>query len=240
MVIMSHEEETVLQLQNFGVAANGHLLIQGLNLTVSAGDIVGLTGQSGCGKTTLLRAIAGLINPAEGEVLFQGRRPGDIGWPKFRRMVSYMDQTSVMLNASVETNLRRPFAYAVSEKPYPEKWALELIDALLLDRSILPQNARQLSVGQMQRVSLIRSIIIEPRVLLLDEPTSAMDDTTKETVERLIVNTVRARNIAALIVTHDTDQAARLCTVRHEMLPYLTEKAREICRMNAPEDINHA
>ena len=168
-----------------------------------------MTGRSGCGKTSLLRAVAGLSEPVQGTVLLQGQPPDATGWPAFRRKVTYVEQMPVMLQGTVRDNLAGPFAYHTARSSYDETKALGLLEALELERSILDQEARSLSGGQKQRVSLARALLIHSDVLLLDEPTSSLDEQSAAAVESTILQACQTRGLAALVVTHSSYQARR-------------------------------
>ncbi len=208
---MNEKENPLLKLSGFAVCAGEVRLLQGIDLEMADGELVALTGPSGCGKTTLLRAVAGLIDPAEGEVLLHGMRPEEIGWPEFRRQVIYIEQNPVLLDLSVHANLARPFLYRVSKNGFPEERAKALLDRLGVGRGRLDQDARSLSVGQQQRVCVIRALLVEPKVLLFDEPTSALDGDAVESMECLIMDIAADVKVSALVVTHDSAQAGRLC-----------------------------
>jgi ABC-type iron transport system FetAB ATPase subunit len=212
----------MLELQNLTVGTNGVLLLERLNLKLNAGELVALNGPSGCGKTTLLRTISGLIDPLNGRVLFQGRTPDDIGWPNFRRQVTMVDQRPVLFDDTVLHNLEKPFGYRTSgTKTFDRELAEELLDRLRVGSHRLTQDARSLSLGQQQRVSIIRLLLASPKVFLLDEPTSALDPSAVSVVENTVVEETRRDGRAALIVTHDKTQANRLCDRVIDLAPHI-------------------
>ena len=134
-----------------------------------------------------------------------------MGWPVFRRHVTFVHQRPVMLNATVEENLRRPLTHRHVAKDFDRDRALTLLRDLALGEEHLPQPARTLSIGQQQRVSVVRALLIEPEVLLLDEPTSALDEDARSGLEDLLRREGHRTGRAALVVTHDREQARRLC-----------------------------
>jgi ABC-type multidrug transport system ATPase subunit len=204
----------VLEIRDLSILAGGKVIQTGISLDIRPGDLVAVTGPSGSGKTTFLRSVVGLQDASAGTVLLQGREPAAWGWPVFRRKVLLVAQQPALFEMTVEENLRRPFTYRSTDRPFPRERAVELLDILAVGADRFDQNARTLSVGQKQRVSLIRALLLEPPVLCLDEPTSALDPDAAERVQRLISAEADARGLAALIVTHNRQQAETWCTRR--------------------------
>jgi ABC-type iron transport system FetAB ATPase subunit len=187
------------------------VLGENLCFEVEPRERVAVTGPSGVGKTTLLRTLAGLVDPLSGEVRLDGRLASEWGYPRYRRAVVYGSQQPVMFGGTVMENLRRPFRYGVSVTSFPEARAEAICRAVGLGDH-LDQPAQELSVGEQQRVALVRCLLLAPRVLLLDEPTSALDSASEAAVEALLLEQSQAGEGASLIVvTHRAEQAARLC-----------------------------
>jgi UDP-glucose/iron transport system ATP-binding protein len=199
------------------VEIDGQILVADLSLSLDAGEVVALSGPSGSGKTTSLRAMAALV-PAQGDLLLEERSPSQWGWPNYRRRVAYVSQRPVVIEGTVADNLALAFEPAsAAGATFDAAAARDLLAALRLDPAMMDQSARTLSEGERQRVALVRSLLVEPRVLLLDEPTSALDEEAVEAVERL----VRRRcdlGVAAIVVSHDSAQRARLATRVQELV----------------------
>ncbi len=200
----------LFEVRDLAVSAGGVPLLAGVGLALEPGEAVGVVGPSGSGKTTLLRALALLSDPVRGEVTLRGRGPADWGYPEWRRRVSLVAQRPELLDDTVRQNLARPFGYRTSLGAFPEERAKRALAELGLDDR-LDQAAPTLSEGQQQRVSLVRALLVEPDVLLLDEPTSALDARAVRAVEALVTRDVSERGAAALVVTHDAEQAERWC-----------------------------
>lgn len=217
-VQQGEDSPPLLRLEGLAVQAGGVPLLRGIDLSLFPGELVALTGPSGCGKTTLLRAICGLNNPLEGRVLLQGKTAENWGWPAFRRQVLLVEQRPLVLEATVEENLKRPFGYrsaVAAGQTFSREAAKRLLERVGLGGGErLSQKARSLSVGQQQRLCLVRALLLEPLVLLLDEPTSALDTDAATVVELLIREYATERGMAALLVTHDTRQADTWCDRR--------------------------
>jgi putative ABC transport system ATP-binding protein len=200
-----------LRLQGISVQAAGAVLLSGIELELSWGELVAVRGPSGCGKTTLLRAAAGLIDPHDGTVTLDGAKPSELGWPVFRRRSILIGQRPVLLAGGVCHNLARPFGYGTASGSFDEERGLSLLRRLGLTRTQCDQEAGSLSQGEQQRVCLVRALLCEPDVLLLDEPTSALDEQSTAAVEELVREEAGRRGLAALIVTHSRAQAERWC-----------------------------
>ena len=201
----------LLGVRNLSVSAGGQTLLCGIHFELGAGELVALTGPSGIGKTTLLRALCGLDDPTGGEVKLLNQTPQEWGYPNFRRRVLLVDQRPILFDDTLEANLRRPFLYRSAREEFPHARAVELLERVGLGAQRLTQNARSLSVGQQQRASLVRALLLEPNVFLLDEPTSALDGEAVSEVENLIRQELQRRGAAGLVVTHSRAQAARWC-----------------------------
>lgn len=218
------EQSEVLTGHGLAVGAGGLRLVEGFEFTLRCGELLGVVGPSGCGKTTLLRAIAGLIDFVAGEVRLDGTLPGEHGWPNYRRRVVLVEQRPVLLDRTVQENLAAPFQYGVSRNGFPAERARALLDRLRVEPERFDQNARSLSVGQQQRVSLVRALLIDPAVMLLDEPTSALDADAVEVAEELIREEANRRGLCALVVTHDRAQAERMCGSILDLRDYAPER----------------
>ncbi len=206
---MSEHDALLLELKNISVAVEDKTLFSGLDLDLRSGEIIAVCAPSGYGKTSLLRAIAGLSDFASGEVLLRGKTPFETGWPCYRRRVVLLDQKPVLFDMSVRENLSRVFNYKSASNAFDESRAIELLYRLGMNEDVLDKNARSLSVGEQQRVCLVRALIIDPQVLLMDEPSSALDEKSESKLEELIRFEASSRKLAALVVTHKSTQAER-------------------------------
>ncbi len=185
-------------------------VIADLDLTLAAGELRGIVGPSGSGKTTLLRALAGLEPLAAGTLALQGRTLEQ--WPpaSWRRRVGYLAQRPVMLPGTVADNLAWPGRLHTAGEGQPvEHGHDELLEAVGLPPALLQRPADELSEGQAARVGLVRSVLAGPQVLLLDEPTAALDEDTADRVEDFLRQLAGA-GIAVAWVLHDVERAARL------------------------------
>lgn len=198
-----------LSVTDLAFGIGGRTLGRGFSIDVESGERVAVMAPSGAGKTTLLRTIAGLIDPLGGGMTLDERRPGDWGWPEWRRRVVYVAQRPVMFRGSVLDNLARPFAYRCAGERFEAARARRGLEQLGLSRHA-DTAAERLSAGEQQRVALLRALGLRPSVLLLDEPTSALDADAESAAEALLHEIGRDHGSALLVVTHRSDQAQRL------------------------------
>ncbi|MDP9897987.1 ABC transporter ATP-binding protein [Variovorax ginsengisoli] len=183
----------------------GSLAVDHVTLEVAAGELVALLGPSGCGKTTLLRIIAGFITQTSGKVVIGERRIDDL--PPARRNVGIVFQNYALFpHMTVADNVGYGLAARGTDRNAARKRTTEMLEMVQLGH-LADRLTKQLSGGQQQRVALARALAIEPRVLLLDEPFSALDKSLRLDMQIEIKRIQRAAGTTAIIVTHDQEEA---------------------------------
>ena len=179
--------------------------VDDFELDVADGEFVTLLGPSGCGKTTTLRMIAGLVEPSGGRILFDDQ---DVTWlPPRKRNIGFVFQTPALFpHLSVADNI----AFGLSVKGAKKDAIAARVDEMLAMVGLIGYGARlpaQLSGGQQQRVALARVLATDPRVLLFDEPLSALDKNLRDTLKYSILDLQRRTGKTAIYVTHDQSEA---------------------------------
>ncbi len=196
----------MLELEHIQKAFDGVPVLKDLSLQVEDGEIVSILGPSGCGKTTLLNIILGIVDADQGEIRYSGEDLTRTPMEKRGFNIVFQDY-ALFPNLNVQQNI----TYGLRNKPgiSSREEVDELIDLLGL-REHLGKRIDQLSGGQKQRVALARTLVMKPRILLLDEPLSALDGVIKESIKDRIKTIAREYHLTTIIVTHDPEEALTL------------------------------
>ena len=211
---MNPAATAVLEVRNLSHRIGERWILNNISLTVGAGETVVLLGRSGCGKTTLLKCVNRLIDPTEGEILFNGRSTSEWDVFRMRRSIGYVIQDAglfphwtVAANAGLVPKLENWEAEAI------EKRVNLLLEAVgLAPAEYASRYPRQLSGGQKQRVGIARALAADPPLLLMDEPFAALDPITRFELQKHFQSMRTTMQKAALFVTHDVREALMLAT----------------------------
>jgi putative spermidine/putrescine transport system ATP-binding protein len=181
------------------------LAVDQVTLEIKAGELIALLGPSGCGKTTLLRIVAGFIRQTSGKIVVGGKRVDEM--PPSQRNVGIVFQNYALFpHMTVAENVGYGLAARGTEKNAARRRTEQMLELVQLGH-LSDRMTRQLSGGQQQRVALARALAIEPEVLLLDEPFSALDKSLRLDMQIEIKRIQRAAGTTAIIVTHDQEEA---------------------------------
>lgn len=196
----------MLNLHHVYKSFNGVPVLKDISLHVDDGEIVSILGPSGCGKTTLLNLILGTVTADEGEIFYNGEVLTRMPMEKRGFNIVFQDY-ALFPNLNVRQNI----TYGLKNKPgiSSSEEVEELIDLLGL-REHLNKRIDQLSGGQKQRTALARTMVTKPRILLLDEPLSALDGVIKESIKDKIKAIAKEYHLTTIIVTHDPEEALTL------------------------------
>jgi len=198
-------DRAYLALQNLTKRFQGLAAVQHLWLAITAGERLSLLGPSGCGKSTTLQMVAGLLSPDSGDIVLEGRRLNRVP-PEKREMALVLQRGLLFPHLSVGENV----AFGLKMRGVSRAEQVERVVAML-EQVQLPDFAErkpsELSGGQAQRVALARSLVIRPKVLLLDEPLSALDASLRGDMQDLILRLQEETGVTMVIVTHDQGEA---------------------------------
>lgn len=197
----------VLETQSLGRHVEGKTLIKGISFSVGHGEVVAIAGPSGSGKTSLLRLLNRLDEPTEGTVLLNGEDYRDLEVTDLRRRVGMLLQQAYLFPGTVADNLR--FGPRQHGLQLPDERVEDLLHRVGL-AGFGETDVSVLSGGEAQRVSLARTLANDPCLLLLDEPTSSLDEVNRLGVEKLILEIIHHNGMSCIMVTHDMQQAARM------------------------------
>jgi len=180
-------------------------VLDGLDLRVSDGRTLAIVGPSGCGKTTILRLIAGFERPDAGTIVIGGITVSGREWvPPHRRGIGYVPQEGGLFpHLTVGQNV----TFGLDRAEATEERLRELLDLVSLDPSFAGRRPDQLSGGEQARVALARAMAIRPRVMLLDEPFSALDADLRGETRDAVRQLLDATGVTAIVVTHDREDA---------------------------------
>jgi putative ABC transport system ATP-binding protein len=194
-------------------------LLNDVNLHVESGARIVLSGPSGAGKTLLLRALARLDPVDEGTLRYQGQTVQHDAVPRYRSEVIYLHQRAALIGDSVEAALRMPYALKIRrQQHFDRERAIRLLAALGRAADFLDKQVAELSGGEIQIAALVRALQLGPSILLLDEPTAALDGAAAAAVEQLIAGWLDEDGRRAMIwVSHNEAQAARVGRTAYRM-----------------------
>jgi putative ABC transport system ATP-binding protein len=193
----------MLTVENLSFKTKDKVILSKLNVKVLDGEFVTIAGASGSGKSTLLKLIANLICPTEGKIIYNGIDIKTVDIPRYRQEVSYCFQQPTLFGETVLDNLEFPFL--VRKEKFSDTRVRALLTLVDLDEAYLEKPITELSGGERQRVALIRNLVFPPKILLLDEVTTGLDETSKQIVHQFIAD-VHAQGITILQVTHDREE----------------------------------
>lgn len=196
----------MLKLENLKKSYDGKTVLQDISLKIGDGEIVSILGPSGCGKTTLLNLILGITDVDCGRIIFNGKDMTSVSMEDRGFNIVFQDY-ALFPNLNVYKNI----TYGLKNRPNISTMSEvnELIKLLGLEEH-LTKRIDQLSGGQKQRVALARTMVMKPKILLLDEPLSALDGVIKESIKDRIRTIAKQYHLTTIIVTHDPEEALTL------------------------------
>lgn len=194
-----------VSIENISKAFNGQNVLHDLNLSFNEGEFVTLLGPSGCGKSTLLRTLAGLIHPEDGAIKIDGNDVTNLK-AKDRQIGMVFQSYALFPNMTVAENIAFGLKMKKLDKNTIQQKVARMVELVGLSGKEASY-PRQLSGGQQQRVALARSLVTEPKVLLLDEPLSALDAQIRKNLQKQLKSIQRELNMTTVLVTHDQEEA---------------------------------
>ena len=222
-----------LEVSHLTVNFGSRNVLADLSFSLAPGEIASLLGPSGCGKTTLLRAIAGLLQPSAGTIRLGTQLVGlsSVVLPAHKRQTGYVPQQGALFP---HLNVARNIAFGLDKKSYAKQEITAITQemlALIGMSGYENQMPTELSGGQQTRVALARALAVKPKMILLDEPFSALDAELRNELRTDVVALLRAQGTTAILVTHDREEAL----VSSDKVVLMRDG--KIAQMGTPEDV---
>jgi len=227
------ENQDCIILENVSKSYGENSILDNFNLKICKGDFLTIIGSSGCGKTTVLKLINGLLTPDSGRILVNGEDISKIDQIQLRRKMGYVIQE---VGLFPHMNISKNIAYVPNLIKEDDKIKIsnkvkELIKMVGLDEEIITRYPSELSGGQRQRVGLARALAASPEVLLMDEPFGAVDEINRKLLQEEILKIYNKLNVMIVFITHDIKEALKLGT------RVLVMDKGEIIQIGTPSEI---
>ena len=200
--------ENIIEVKNLNKIYDKIIAVKDLTFEINKGKIIGLLGPNGCGKTTTIAMILGLLKPTSGEVIIKGKNIEKERINLLEKMNFISPYVELPKKLTVEENLK-VYAGLYGVKNVNEKIS-ELVNELRLNK-FLKKKTGELSSGQKNRISLAKALINDPEILLMDEPTASLDPDTGDFVRSFIEHYSSKTNVTILLASHNMNEVERLC-----------------------------
>lgn len=241
------EDQPLVECRNVSVRFGGQSILSNINLRIAHGQTLAIIGESGCGKTVLMKTIVGLIRPTAGEVLFDGRDLNQLSPAELtetRRRFGFVFQNAALFDSmNIFDNVAFPILqHETADDDEITVRVMEKLSEVGLPSEVAGKYPAQLSGGMRKRVGLARALILQPELVVYDEPTTGLDPIMSDVINELILATRRRYPVTSVIVTHDM-QTARKVANRVVMLyprTRLQPGMSQVLFDGPPSDLDHA
>jgi phospholipid/cholesterol/gamma-HCH transport system ATP-binding protein len=205
----------LIELREVGLVFGRHEVLRDITLSIPRGQTMAIIGESGCGKTVLLKTIIGLMRPTSGHVVVDGQRIdrlGDKGLTELRSRFGFLFQNAALFDSmTVADNIAFPLGEREGLRPEKIRQIItERLKQVGLPPSVLEKRPAQLSGGMRKRVGLARALAMNPEILLYDEPTTGLDPIMSDVINELILRTRQQQSVTSVVVTHDMRNATKV------------------------------
>ncbi len=199
----------MIKISNLLIQRNGRDSLRVDSLHIQRGETLAVVGPNGAGKSTLLLALAHLLKPAAGEIKFNDKNIKEWNDLEYRRRIAFVFQDPLLMDMTVEQNIALGLRFRGADKTKIEKQTRRWSQSMGID-SLRARRANQLSGGEAQRVSLARAFVLDPELLLMDEPFSSVDPQTRGQLLNDLSNVLAQEQRTTILVTHNLKEAAQM------------------------------
>lgn len=236
-----------MKLDGLGVDFGINRVLQGIDLAISHGETLAIIGESGCGKTVLLKTIIGLLSPTFGKVFFDDRNLADLGEKELTReriRFGFLFQQAALFDSmTIAQNVAFPLReHTRKSKDEVRQIVFDRLAEVGLSQNILTKKPAELSGGMRKRVGLARALVLEPELILYDEPTTGLDPIMSDVINELMLSTRRHHTVTSVIVTHDMRTARKVADRVVMLYPFsrLGRDEPQILYNGPPEKIDES
>ncbi len=211
----AQEATPLVELRAMSLQFARQTILSNINLRIARGQTVAVIGESGCGKTMLLKSVVGLMTPTSGQVLYDGidiNTLGDVEMTRLRRRFGFVFQNAALFDSmTIGQNVAFPvIQHDLAEGRNVDRMVIERLAEVGLPEVVLPKRPSQLSGGMRKRVGIARALILKPELVLYDEPTTGLDPIMSDVINELMLRTRFKEKVTSLIVTHDMRTARKV------------------------------
>lgn len=237
----------IIEVEHLHVHFGRQRVLRDINFSVLAGQSLAIIGESGCGKTVLLKTIIGLIRPTQGYVNFDGQRVDQLAEKELahqRTRFGFVFQNAALFDSmTVAENILFPLRqHRAQQRSEHQREMLARITEVGLPKTVLTKHPAELSGGMRKRVGLARALVMHPEVLLYDEPTTGLDPIVSDVINELMIRTRASSPVTSIIVTHDMKTARKVAdrVVMLYPLSRLEKDEPQLIYDGSPEEIDQA
>lgn len=241
----SKHGDVLVELRDMSLQFARQTILSHVQLSIPRGQTVAVIGESGCGKTMLLKSIVGLIKPTDGKVLYDNQdihRLNDVELTYLRRKFGFVFQNAALFDSmTIGENVAFPLVqHSLAEGREIDRVVLDRLAEVGLPNSVIPKRPSQLSGGMRKRVGLARALVLEPELMLYDEPTTGLDPIMSDVINELMLRTRQKKGVTSIIVTHDMRTARKVADRVVMLYPFsrLSKGENQVIFDGTPQELD--